>query len=242
LSSGVGNTGTKDLLTYFQAVADRSTLPVVIYGSGVEEPLPVSVVIELAAHPQIIGLVECEQERFAALESGTAGVKRQVAVTMVFAAVTGRMRAREEEAAGGLIAADSLTGGGAAIAVAPVTPVAKTRTKLVGFQILSGRTAGVLEGLRAGAVGAMPGFAAAAPQACYEVLAAWKDADQGLAEEKQVRLDRVVQRIEEELGVAGIKFGCDLNGYFGGMPRLPLLPLTGDERAETEALMHGLRH
>jgi 4-hydroxy-2-oxoglutarate aldolase len=241
-SLGVGSRGTKDLVTYFQAVADRSALPVVICDSGVAEPLPVSVVVELAGHPQIIGLVEGAAELFAALESGTAGVRRQVAVTTVFGAVTGRMRAREDEAGGGLLAADSLTGGGAAVVVAPGKPMAKTRTKLVGFQILSGRTAGVLEGLRAGAVGAMPGFAAAAPQACYEVLAAWKDGDEGLAEEKQVRLDRVVRRVEEELGVAGIKFGCDLNGYFGGMPRLPLLPLTGEERAETEALMQGLRN
>jgi 4-hydroxy-2-oxoglutarate aldolase len=99
-----------------------------------------------------------------------------------------------------------------------------------------------LEGLRTGAVGAMPGFAASAPQACYEVLAAWKDGDEGLAEEKQARLEQVAQRVEEELGVAGIRFGCDLNGYFGGMPRLPLLPLTGNERAEVEGLMQGLRN
>jgi len=100
----------------------------------------------------------------------------------------------------------------------------------------------MLEGLRAGAVGAMPAFAASAPQACYEVLAAWKDGDGGLAQEKQVRLQGVAERVEEELGVAGIKFGCDLNGYFGGRPRLPLLPLTGEERAEIEALMQGLRN
>ena len=108
--------------------------------------------------------------------------------------------------------------------------------------MLAGGTAGVLEGLRAGAVGAMPAFAAAAPQACYEVLAAWKDGDQGLAEEKQVRLERVAERVDEQLSVAGIKFGCDLNGYFGGRPRLPLLPLTGAERTEIEALMQGLRN
>ena len=45
--------------------------------------------------------------------------------------------------------------------------------------------------MRSGAVGAMPAFAASAPQACYEVLAAWKDGDEGLAEEKQVRLQGV---------------------------------------------------
>jgi 4-hydroxy-2-oxoglutarate aldolase len=245
LSSGGGGKWTKELVTYFRAVADGSPIPVVLYDSGREKQLPAEVLSELAGHPQIIGLVECVggRERFAALEAETAGVKRQVAVTPVFAAVTARMGVHDNaEAATGLIAADRLSGGGAAVATAPGKIVAKTRTKLVGFQILSGRTAGVLEGLRAGAVGAMPGFAASAPQACYEVLAAWKDGDEGLAAEKQARLEQVVRKAEEELGVAGIKFGCDLNGYFGGRPRLPLLPLTGEELGEIEGLMQGLRN
>ncbi len=88
----------------------------------------------------------------------------------------------------------------------------------------------------------MPAFAASAPQAVYEVLAAWKDGDEALALEKQIRLHDVAKKVESELGAAGIKFGCDLNGYFGGRPRLPLLPLTGEERSEIEALMQGLRN
>jgi dihydrodipicolinate synthase/N-acetylneuraminate lyase len=128
------------------------------------------------------------------------------------------------------------------VAVTSAKTIAKTRTKVVGFQVLSGDTKGMLEALRAGAVGAMPAFAAAAPQACYEVLAAWKDGDEGLAQEKQARLQRVSEKAEEQLGVAGIKFGCDLNGYFGGRPRLPVLSLTGEEQAEIEALMQGMRH
>jgi len=163
-------------------------------------------------------------------------------VTAVVAAVTGRMQARNDGAAGGLIAADTLTGGSAALAVAQAKTAPKTRTKVVGFQVLAGDTTGMLGAFRAGAVGAMPAFAASAPQACYEVLAAWRDGDEGLAQEKEVRLQSVAERVEEELGVAGIKFGCDLNGYFGGRPRLPLLPLTGEERAKVEALMQGLRH
>jgi dihydrodipicolinate synthase/N-acetylneuraminate lyase len=63
-----------------------------------------------------------------------------------------------------------------------------------------------------------------------------------LALEKQVRLQAAVERIEGALGVPGIRFGCDLNGYFGGRPRLPLLPPDGEERADIEALMRGLRH
>jgi 4-hydroxy-2-oxoglutarate aldolase len=247
LRAGSANEYARALLTYFRVVADRSPLPVVLYSAASLQGglLSVEMVIELAGHPQIIGLVNGAggRERIGALREERARVKREVAVTAVFAAVTGRMQVRNDGAGGrGLIAADTLTGGGAALAVAPAKAAAKTRTKVVGFQVLAGDTAGMLEAFRAGAVGAMPAFAASAPQACYEVLAAWKDGDEGLAREKQVRLQSVAEKMEEELGVAGIKFGCDLNGYFGGRPRLPRLPLTGEERAKIEVLMQGMRH
>jgi 4-hydroxy-2-oxoglutarate aldolase len=152
------------------------------------------------------------------------------------------MRVKNEAASVELISTETLTGGNGGAAVAPAKAAMKTRTKAVGFQMLAASTTRMLEGLRAGVVGAMPAFAASAPQACYEVLAAWKDGDEGLAEEKQARLQGVAMRVEEQLGVAGIKYGCDLNGYFGGKPRLPLLPLTGEERVEIETLMRGLRN
>jgi 4-hydroxy-2-oxoglutarate aldolase len=246
LRAGAANEYARALLTYFRVVADRSPLPVVLYSAASVQGglLPVDMVIELAGHPQIIGLVNGAggRERIGALREERARVKREVAVTAVFAAVTGRMQVRNEDEAGRLISANTLTGGGAALAVAPTKMASKTRTKVVGFQVLGGNTAGMLEAFRAGAVGAMPAFAASAPQACYEVLAAWKDGDERLAQEKQVRLQSVAEKMEEELGVAGIKFGCDLNGYFGGGLRLPLLPLTGEERAKIEVLMQGMRH
>jgi dihydrodipicolinate synthase/N-acetylneuraminate lyase len=244
--AGVGGAAMKSLLTYFQTVADRSALPVVLYNMASElgNLLTIELVSELAGHPQIIGLVDgvAGAERIAKLKAATVSVKRDVSVTLVFAAATGRLQARREVVAGGFISANTLTDGGAALAVAPPKPAVKTRTKVVGFQILVANTVGVLEGLRAGAVGAMPAFAAAAPQACYEVLAAWKDGNEGLAEEKQTRLHDVAVRVEGRLGMAGIKYGCDLNGYYGGWPRLPLLSLSGEERAEIEGLMEGLRN
>jgi 4-hydroxy-2-oxoglutarate aldolase len=230
---------TKEVLAYFQSVADRSPIPVVLTGSGV---LTEEIVVELAGHPQILGLIDGAgtRGRVEALKAGTANVKRDVTVTAVFAAVTGRMQGRGDGSE--MISAASLTDGGGALAVVQEKPVVKTRSKRVGFQILIGRTAGMLDGLMAGAVGAMPAFGAAAPQACYEVYAAWKDGDEGLAMEKQIRVAKVAERVEGELGVAGVKFGCDLNGYYGGVPRLPILPLTGMERAEMESLMQGLRN
>ncbi|WP_353071378.1 dihydrodipicolinate synthase family protein [Tunturiibacter gelidoferens] len=237
---------TKELMAYFQAVGDRSALPVVLYSSSAEggAVLPAEVVIELAGHSKVLGMVDGsgDRERMKAIMTGTASYKRDVTVTAVFAAVTGRMQSRSEGAeAKDLILATALTEGGAAVAT-PSKTMAKTRTKVVGFQVLAGRTDGMFEGLKSGAVGAMPAFAAAAPQACYEVLAAWKDGDEGLAQEKQMRLQDVAARIENQMGVGGIKFGCDLNGYFGGRARLPWLPLSGEERAEIEALMQGIRN
>jgi 4-hydroxy-2-oxoglutarate aldolase len=71
------------------------------------------------------------------------------------------------------------------------------------------------------------------------VYAAWKDGDLGLAEEQQARLLAAAAAVEASVGAT--KFGCDLNGYFGGWARLPLLPPNGEERAEIERLMQGLR-
>ncbi len=235
----------KSLMTYFRALADRSALPVVLYSTGLDptEAFQTDVIAELAGHPQVIGLVDCagRRGRLEKIIGATAGFEHEATVTAVFAAVTRRMQVRKE-AAGEWIAVDALKGGMAALAVAPPKAVARTRRKKVGFQLLAGSTARMLDGFRAGAAGAMPAFAASAPQACYEVWAAWKDGDEDLAEEKQRRLERVAERIEEQLGVAGIKFGCDLNGYFGGAPRSPQLPLTGEERREIEALMHEMRN
>jgi 4-hydroxy-2-oxoglutarate aldolase len=44
-----------------------------------------------------------------------------------------------------------------------------------------------------------------------------------------------------ELGVPGVKYSMDLNGYYGGPSRPPFLPLSGEQKAEIEKLMAGIR-
>ncbi len=235
----------KELLAYFVTVADRSPLPVVLVSSASARTglLDLGLVIELARHQNIDGLVDAADgsERIAAIKAGTTAVKRDVTVTTVFAAVTGRMKAQDETRGGSFVSAAALTDGATALAVAPPSSALKTRIKSVGFQMMAGSAAGMLEGLRAGATGVAPAFAACAPQACYEVVAAWKDGDEGLADEKQARILEAAAYVETQLGVPGIKFGCDLNGYYGGVARSPLLPTTGAERSEVERLMLGTR-
>jgi len=44
------------------------------------------------------------------------------------------------------------------------------------------------------------------------------------------------------MGLAGIKYACDLNGYYGGRPRAPLLPLKAEQKAEVEELLVEIRN
>ena len=126
--------------------------------------------------------------------------------------------------------------------MAPPAPQIKTRTKEVGFQVLTGSPGTLLESLEAGASGSVLGFAACAPQACQEVYLAWKDHDLALAKEKQERIAGPSARVAGALGIPGIKYGCDFNGYYGGKARSPLLPLSGDEKAEVERLLGLIRN
>ncbi|HEU5457036.1 MAG TPA: dihydrodipicolinate synthase family protein, partial [Terracidiphilus sp.] len=209
------------MLHHFQNVADRSPLPVVLYNIPRFLPtaIPVDVVAELAMHPNVIGIKESsgKMERMQALLEATKNApKREVTVTPVFEAVTGRMlkESRKEPApAPGFVAAAELTGGAAAAVAAPVATAMKTRTREVGFQILSGSVNTFLESLEAGASGAVLAIGACAPQACTEIYLAWKDRDPALAREKQERIQGAAQEIGSGLGIGGVKYACDFNGY-----------------------------
>jgi len=235
------------MLNYYRIVADASALPVVLYNIPrfTKYDLPVEVIAELASHPNIIGLKDSsgEVKRIAAVVAVTKDTpRRKVAVTEIFAAVTARMlEARASIEAATFVSAEML-GGGGALAMAPPRPAIKTRTREVGFQVLSGAAGTLFESLEAGATGAVLALAACAPQACHEIYTAWKDKDTVLSQEKQERIQRASTRVGGELGIPGLKFACDLNGYYGGPPRMPLLPLSADLKAEVAEIMANIRN
>src|SRR5579875_3508713 len=241
-----GQLSRSAVLHYFRSVADRSPLPVVLYNipKCVPYQIPVEIVSELAGHPNIIGMKDSSGsvERIRAqVEQTKNAPRRAVTVTPVFEAVTGRMLKPVPAAAGSFVSAGDLAGGAALATVPPAVPI-RTRTKEVGFQVLSGSGATLFESLQAGAAGGILAFAACAPQACQEVYLAWKDHDLKLAEEKQQRIAGPNQRIVGELGIAGVKYACDFNGFYGGRARSPLLALTSEERAEIEHLLREIRN
>lgn len=234
------------VLNFYRTVADRSPLPLLLYNIPrcVPYDIPVELIAELAQHPNILGIKDSSgsMDRIrATVEQTRNSYRRTVTVTPVFDAVTARMLTPKPEAGGSFVSAGDLGSGVALASAPPMTPI-KTRSREVGFQVLTGSGAHVLESLELGAVGAVLGFGACAPQACQEIYLAWKDHDLKLATEKQARVAAASNRIGGAMGISGVKYACDFNGYYGGRARAPLLPLSADEKAEVERLLQGIRN
>ena len=244
-----------NMLAFYRTVADRSPLPVIIYNfpQATGYDIPAEVVIEVAEHPNLIGIKESsgEVEKVHRMVEGTRHVKRSATVTETFDAVTSRMLkaaaagvVSEIQGQGGKLVPVAALAGGSKPSSSAVSVVdgLKTRQKEVGFQVLVGAAQKLEPSLQAGAVGAILAFADAAPTACYEIYAAWKEGDTELARLKQERIAQAAQRIAGELGIPAVKYAMDFNGYFGGPVRMPLLPLTADLKAEVERLLADIRN
>ena len=239
-----------NLLAFYRFVADRSPLPVIIYNfpQATGYDIPAEVVLELAEHPNLIGIKESsgDVEKVRRMVAGTRHIKRAATVTETFDAVTPRMLKSATEGNGELVSIAVEAGRPrparpSSSAVSVVSGL-KTRQKEVGFQVLVGAAQKLEPSLQVGAVGAILAFADAAPTACYEIYAAWKEGDNELACLKQERIAKAAQRLVGELGIPGLKYALDLNGYYGGPVRLPLLPITADVKAEIEQLMADIRN
>jgi 4-hydroxy-2-oxoglutarate aldolase len=246
---------SENMLAFYRFVCDRSPLPVIIYNfpQATGYNMPAELVIELADHPNMIGIKESsgDVEKVKLMVERTRHVKRSVTVTDTFAALTPRMvkavsgNLVQVEAISGQLAAGADGASGASKASSTAIQVVsgiRTRQKEVGFQVLVGAAQKLAPSLDAGAVGAILAFADAAPTAMYEIYAAWKEGDKQLSLEKQQRVAAAASRIVGELSIPGVKYAMDLNGYYGGPVRLPLLPLNAELKAEVETLMEDIRN
>jgi dihydrodipicolinate synthase/N-acetylneuraminate lyase len=242
-----------NILAFYRTVADRSPLPVIIYNfpQATGYDIPAELVIELAEHTNLIGIKESsgDVEKVRKMVEGTRHIRRSATVTEAFEAVTPRMIAASTAGSNGeggeLVQVAGLSGsslGKPSSAAVTVVGKMKTRQKEVGFQVLVGSAQKLHPSLNAGAVGAILAFACVAPTSCYEIYAAWKESDVELARLKQDRIAAAAQRVVGELGIPGVKYGMDFNGYFGGPARLPLLPLTGEVKGEVERLLGDVRN
>ena len=104
----------------------------------------------------------------------------------------------------------------------------------LGFQVLVGSAPTLYPCLMLGAVGAILAFANAAPYACIAIYEAVRTREYEAADDLQRRATRAAVAVTTKYGVPGLKYAMDLNGYYGGPPRLPLLPPGPEAKLEIE--------
>jgi dihydrodipicolinate synthase/N-acetylneuraminate lyase len=109
------------------------------------------------------------------------------------------------------------------------------------FVVLAGSEGNVWDSLKAGANGAALALASAAP---YTAIALWeafrtREGDAGL--DWQARIAHPSILVTDLYGVPGLKHAMDVNGYYGGPPRLPFVPVSIEARREIEEAFRDLK-
>jgi 4-hydroxy-2-oxoglutarate aldolase len=100
------------------------------------------------------------------------------------------------------------------------------------FQILTGSAPTLLAGLTVGAKGAILALASALPEKCVALFELVRGGPIEKARDLQKVLLKVSKVVASEHAIAGIKFVMDQRGYRGGIPRLPLVPLSESYKAQ----------
>ena len=110
-----------------------------------------------------------------------------------------------------------------------------------GFQVLVGSAPTLWPSFESGAVGAVLAFANAAPFATISIWEAHRTREADAGKDWQSRIARAATLVTTKYGVPGLKYAMDLNGYYGGPPRLPLTTPTTEAKKEIEEAFSTLK-
>ena len=105
------------------------------------------------------------------------------------------------------------------------------------FYILAGSITKFYTGLLDGGIGGILSMANYLPGLCSELYELFCKGDTQNGHKMHERLNTLNERTGGKYGIAGVKAAMDLLGYFGGEPRIPLLPLTDEQKRELEESM-----
>ena len=62
-----------------------------------------------------------------------------------------------------------------------------------------------------------------------------------IGQDWQERITPAARLIAGEHGIPALKYAMDLKGHYGGLPRLPFVPPSGEVKAEIEEVFGDLR-
>ena len=103
-----------------------------------------------------------------------------------------------------------------------------------GFQVMVGSAPTLWPSLLMGACGAILAYANAAPYSVIAIWEAYRTREEAAGLDWQNRIGRASALVTTKYGVPGLKYAMDLNGYYGGPPRLPLCVPTPEAKEEIE--------
>jgi 4-hydroxy-2-oxoglutarate aldolase len=109
------------------------------------------------------------------------------------------------------------------------------------FQVMTGSGNALAGSLAAGCRGAVLAIANAIPYCCISIWEAHLKREPEAAEDWQQRIRPAATLIASTYGIPGLKHAMDLMGYFGGPPRLPLVPVGPAAQAEIAKAFDGLK-
>jgi 4-hydroxy-2-oxoglutarate aldolase len=115
------------------------------------------------------------------------------------------------------------------------------REAKAGFQVLVGSAQILLPALMMGATGGILAYANAAPYSAIAIWEAFRTREEEAARDWQRRVGRAAPLVTSRYGIAGLKHAMDLNGYYGGPPRLPLSTPTPQAKQEIEDAFKDLK-
>ncbi|MGA1996081.1 MAG: dihydrodipicolinate synthase family protein [Bryobacteraceae bacterium] len=110
-----------------------------------------------------------------------------------------------------------------------------------GFQVLVGSAPTLWPSLLMGATGAILAYANAAPYSVIAIWEAYRTREEAAGLDWQNRIGRASALVTSKYGVPGLKYAMDLNGYYGGPPRLPLSVPTPAAKQEIEEAFRDLK-
>jgi 4-hydroxy-2-oxoglutarate aldolase len=110
-----------------------------------------------------------------------------------------------------------------------------------GFQVLVGSAPTLWPSLLMGASGAILAYANAAPYSVIAIWEAYRTREEAAGLDWQNRIGRPSALVTTKYGIPGLKYAMDLNGYYGGPPRLPLVAPTPEARKEIEEAFENLK-
>jgi 4-hydroxy-2-oxoglutarate aldolase len=105
------------------------------------------------------------------------------------------------------------------------------------FSTLVGSAGTLFPSLLLGAAGGVLALACFLPEAAAEIYEAVRAGDAARASRLQLTLLSASRKIAGELGPTGVKYAMDCVGYYGGDPRLPLVPLTEEQKRTVQTVL-----